>query len=161
MELTSLFSQNHKLKLMRLINESKNKSDYHTIHAANSLQLWNFLVILNSALSSLSILALTIETLLNTSNIVIGITGGSFTFLIAVITKIQWSYNFNCLNILHGQLSDDYKELIEEFEGLSSKLESGILDPVDYEIHIHRYIYLNEKAHLQPVNHYWFLNYFC
>ncbi len=127
------------------------KGDFHRNQAKHSLRWWNFLGVLNVLLTASQALALTIQASLEDDGKNIAIVGGTFSFCIAVFTRVQMSFSFNCLSIEHHHVADDYQELGQRFRLLINDIEKEEFKEDDYEKCVNRYISINEKTHLQTV----------
>ncbi len=127
---------------------------FHRKQATEALKWWNFLGIFGVVLTSAQALSMTIETVLESSNLTIAVTGGAFAFAIAVVSRVQIAYSFNSLSIQHHCMADDYDELRQKLLFMLDGVDRNKFDERLYEIHISRFVSINEKNHLQTVTHF-------
>lgn len=152
---------NYTDRIKNFITECEIKGSFHKINAKNSLRWYNFLGIFNVVLSASQALVMTIQSVYNNTPQEIAITGGVFAFAITVFNRVQMSFSFNTLAILHNQLSDDFTELCQSFKLLLIDLENDTFDEHNYKILVQRLISIQEKAHIQEIKPCWFLGCFC
>ena len=126
-------------------------STRHRNQAKYALTWWNCLGIFNVMLTSAQALTMTVQTVYQSDNISIAVTGGIFAFVIAVSSRIQMSFSFNSLAIQHHQVADDYNELTHRFLLFLNEIQHGVYDTNDYDKMVLRFASIGEKSHLQSV----------
>ncbi len=94
-------------ELRTLKRNIESKIIYHRVNADNSLKWHNFLGLLGVGINALQVLTLGILTTVHIEEVPIVIVSSSFVFLSVIVGRIQNSYNFNVLNVLHNQIADD------------------------------------------------------
>lgn len=122
-------------ELRTLKRNIESKIIYHRVNADNSLKWHNFLGLLGVGINALQVLTLGILTSVHTDDVPIVIISSSFVFLSVIIGRVQNSYNFNVLNVLHNQIADDLM---------------AISAANFYEIK-HAYLAIIERSHIQEV----------
>lgn len=139
------------------MNNCKLKIDYHRINAKNSNSWNNFLGIFQVLLTAGSALMTTCLAVFKTEESTVLITSACFSCAIAIFSRVQTSYSFNLLTLLHHSAFDDYSELLRDF----SMLDPENFDENIYKLHVHRYTSIIEKSHHMPVRSCIFLDCFC
>lgn len=136
----------HISEIDKYLEECKSKSLFHKKQSKNSLNWYNLLGITSVILTSGSALSMTILSVYKTDELSVAVTSAIFSFLLVVNGRISQAYNFNTLAILHSQLSDDFQELVVNFNKLQVDYDHKL-----YEITTNRMISVNEKTHIQTV----------
>lgn len=128
------------------------KSEYHKKQAAISLSWHNLLGITNLLIASGQALTMTLQTVYGSDSKDIAVSGGIFAFFGAVFNRIQMSFSFNVISVLHNQVSDDFMEIHSKFKNFNMEND-------EYYKLVDRYVSITEKSHIQTTRDYWFLAY--
>lgn len=147
---------NDVVELNDYIEKCKGSIEYHTGQAKNSLDYHNLLNVFCNVIGAAQILTISFLAITASCNDVkIAIASASFASTILVLGRVQASYNFNVLNVLHNQVSDDFNELKQKLESRRNNTHDENLDALKI-----RYLSVVEKSHLQHVNSCFLLKFF-
>jgi hypothetical protein len=133
------------------ITSCSKKAHYHNNSALRAKQWNNIMNLFGVFLVSSQALVMTIQSVNDVSNIDVTITGAIFAFLIAVSGKFKDMYEFQVLACHHSNAADEYAGLKNSFHSLVNDIELGRYDENIYNQYMLKYIYTNEKSHIQPV----------
>lgn len=128
------------------INNCLTKSEAHRVNAKNAQKWHTLLTITNLIISSAQALTMTLQSVYGDNDKNIAVSGGMYAFLNVVFNRVQNSFNFNVLEVLHNQASDDYLELHNKFKALDIEADEN-----EYKNLVNRYISVSEKSHLYNV----------
>lgn len=100
------------------IQRINQRIDYHSQQAINARNWHMFFNILSSVLSGLSILLVSIFTANDFRTLDITITSGCFSFVVAAISKIDYTYSFQKIQVQNEDTANDLVLLREDYENM-------------------------------------------
>lgn len=133
-------------EINKYIEQCEKLITYHSKMARNAINFHHLLSLVNVFLSAGSILATSLLTIYKSEPENIALCSGLFSFASLIFMRTQAVYNFNILNILHKQISDDHIELCSRFKLLL--LEP---DPIIFNELVSRFVSIREKNGLPSV----------
>ncbi len=126
--------------------------DKHIKFSRNSNHWQIILNLCGIGLSASLTMIMTLVAILDHENVLFPtVVGSTFGFLLTIIQKVNSSYNFEKLQILHENISDNFHISKYKFIKLLNEYNEGTFDKKNYDVALEHFISLNSH-HIQPVS---------
>ena len=132
-------------KNLEIIKDCQDKSKYHRQQASYANNWFQLISLTSVVITALQALVMTLETVYNTDNVSVTVTGAVFAFVLAIFNRINTSFQFNVVSVQNHYIADSFVELQKLFEMLDEE------DQALYRQYMQRYVSIIEMSHLLPV----------